>query len=345
VTAPALQPEGLAPVEPAVVAGTVRPGRFRRVRRSLAPIVQARGMSRWLLWGGLGIVLLFLVFAIFAPLIAPYHFDTFQSGGVRFPKYGHPSSQHLFGTSVREEDVFSRVVFGARTALEVVVLAVLFSLCVGVPLGLLAGYVGGWIDRVLVLITDALFAFPYLLLAIVIAFLLSGNIGGGVMTAAIAITVVYIPQYFRVVRSNVLSVREENFVEAARALGAPPRTVIGRYLLANVIQSVPIIATLNAADAILTLAGLDFLGYGIQPTQAAEWGYDLQRAIADTQAGIWWTGLFPGLAIVLLVTGLTLVGEGLNDTLNPVLRQRRGVVPKMPERDRGAATQREELQP
>ena len=114
-----------------------------------------------------------------------------------------------------------------------------------------------------------------------------------------------------------------------------------RYIFGNVVQTVPVIATLNAGDAILTLAGLDFLGFGIQPTQAAEWGYDLQRAIADTQAGIWWTGLFPGLAIVLLVTGLTLVGESLNDVLNPVLRRRFGIVPKIPKRDDPAA--REEL--
>jgi peptide/nickel transport system permease protein len=169
---------------------------------------------------------------------------------------------------------------------------------------------------------DSLFAFPYLLLAIVIAFLLSDKFGQGVLTAAIAISVVYVPQYFRVVRNHVISVREESYVEAARALGAKPRTVIRRYVLQNVIQNVPVIATLNAADAILTLAALGFLGYGIQPTDAAEWGYDLQRAIADTGAGIWWTGLFPGLAIVALVTGLTLLGEGLNDVLNPVLRRR-----------------------
>ena len=141
---------------------------------------------------------------------------------------------------------------------------------------------------------DALFAFPYLLLAIVIAFLLSDTFGQGVFTAAVAITVVYMPQYFRVVRNHVISVREESYVEAARALGAPRRTIIGRYVFSNVIQNVPAMATLNAADAILTLAALGFLGYGIQPTEAAEWGYDLQRAIDDAGAGIWWTGLFPG---------------------------------------------------
>ena len=151
---------------------------------------------------------------------------------------------------MQSTDVLSRIVWGSRTAIEVVVVAVVFSLLVGVPLGLISGYVGGRLDRVLVLIMDALFAFPYILLAIVIAFLLSDSIGQGMFSAAIAITVVYIPQYFRVVRNHVISVREESYVEAARALGAPRRTIITRYVFHNVIQNVPAIATLNAADAI-----------------------------------------------------------------------------------------------
>src|SRR4029079_12833271 len=170
---------------------------------------------------------------------------------------------------------------------------------------------------------DAMLAFPFLLLAIVIAFLLAGSIGKGILTAAIAITVAYIPLYFRVVRNHTISIREESYVEAARALGARPFTVIRKYVLFTVVKNVPPLATLNAADAILTLAALGFLGYGIQPTEAAEWGYDSSRAISDAGAGIWWTGLYPGLAIVLLVTALTLLGEGLNDVLNPVLRRRR----------------------
>jgi peptide/nickel transport system permease protein len=165
-------------------------------------------------------------------------------------------------------------------------------------------------------------AFPFLLLAIVIAFLLSGSIGKGILTAAIAITVAYIPLYFRVIRNQTISIREESYVEAARALGARPFTVIRKYVFFNVVQNVPPLATLNAADAILTLAALGFLGYGIQPTDAAEWGYDIQRAVSDASSNIWWTGTFPGLAIVLLVTGITLLGEGLNETLNPVLRAR-----------------------
>ena len=300
------------------------------MRRLIAQIRGARGVPKWILYSGVGIVVFFAILAIFAPLIAPYGFADSSSGGTNFPKQAAPSGAHPFGTTVQATDVLSRVIWGARTEIEVVVLAVALSLAVGVPLGLISGYVGGKLDRLLVLIMDALFAFPYLLLAIVIAFLLSDKIGQGILTAAIAITIVYIPQYFRVVRNHVISVREEPYVEAARALGAKRRTIIGRYVFFNVIQNVPVIATLNAADAILTLAALGFLGYGIQPTQAAEWGYDVQRAIADAGAGIWWTGLFPGLAIVLLVTGFTLVGEGLNDILNPLIRYRKVRRPQIP---------------
>ncbi len=309
-------------------------GRLRN-SRSWKALRESRGVPRWILISGVVIVVFFVILAIFAPVIAPYGFDQASVDGVRFPKQHAPDGTNLLGTTVQSTDVLSRVIWGARTAIEVVILAIAFSLVVGVPLGLISGYVGGKLDRALVMITDAFFAFPYLLLAIVIAFLLSDTFGQGVFTAAFAITVVYIPQYFRVVRNHVISIREENYVEAARALGAPRRTIIGRYVLSNVIQNVPSLATLNAADAILTLAALGFLGYGIQPTEAAEWGYDLQRAIDDAGAGIWWTGLFPGMAIVLLVTGFTLVGEGLNDVLNPLIRFRRIGRPEI--HDRGEA--------
>lgn len=313
--------------------GPIGSGR-RGLRRLLGPLIEARGMPKGLLIAGVVIVLVFVACALFAPLVAPYAFDTYQgAGGVRFEKLAAPSANHWFGTNVRSTDVLSVVIFGARTALEVVVLSCAFSLLIGVPLGLLSGYFGGPLDRALVLVMDALFAFPYLLLAIVVAFLLSGVVGGGIVTAALAITIVYIPQYFKVVRNSVISVREEPYVEAARALGARPRTIIGRYVTLNVIQSVPVLATLNAADSILTLAGLGFLGFGIQPDVAAEWGYELQRALPDASSGIWWTSLFPGLAIVLLVTGLTLVGEGLNEIVNPVLRDRTGGRVKLPPRE------------
>ena len=136
-------------------------------------------VPRWILLSGVGIVVFFVMLAIFAPLIAPYGFDQVSADGVRFPKQGEPDGQHLLGTTVQSTDVLSRVVWGSRTAIEVVVLAVVFSLAIGVPLGLISGYVGGWLDRVLVLIMDALFAFPYLLLAIVIAFLLSDRSARG----------------------------------------------------------------------------------------------------------------------------------------------------------------------
>ena len=296
--------------------------RFTRIRRVFAPVFEARGMTRTMLWLGAGITFGFILMAVFAPVLAPYDFDTFRANGARFPQLEAPSRDHLMGTNVQSTDVLSRIIWGAQTELKVVLVSLVISIGVGVPLGLLSGYFGGKLDRVLVLIMDALLVFPFLLLAIVIAFLLSDKVGQGILTAAIAITVVYIPLYFRVVRNHTISIREEPFVEAARALGARPMTVIRKYVFFNVVQNVPPLATLNAADAILTLAALGFLGYGIQPTDGAEWGYDVNRAVSDAASGIWWTGLFPGLAIVLLVTGLTLLGEGLSETINPVLRKR-----------------------
>jgi peptide/nickel transport system permease protein len=303
--------------------GQVQARRLQGARRLLAPIRDAHGLAAAMLWIGTAITLFFVVLALFASFISPYGFDQYQAHGHRFAQLAHPSSAHLMGTTVQSTDVLARVIWGTQTELKVVVLALLLSVPCGVLVGLVSGYFGGALDRVFVLVMDALFAFPPLLLAIVIAFLLQGSVGSSVLVAAVAITVVYIPQYFRVVRNHVISVREEPFVEAARALGARPRTIIRRYVFNNVVQNVPVIATLNAADAILTLAGLGFLGYGIQPTAAAEWGYDIQRAVSDAASGIWWTGTFPGIAIVLLVTGLTLLGEGLNETVNPVLRRRR----------------------
>jgi peptide/nickel transport system permease protein len=291
--------------------------------RVVSPVSQTTGLARWILLSGVFITAVFVLLAVFAPLIAPYGFAQTGIGRKSFPQLAPPSGAHPFGTSYQYFDVLSRTVWGSRTALEVVVLSVTASLLIGVPLGLVSGYLGGWFDRVMVLLTDALFAFPSLLLAIVFSFLLSSALGGGVVSAALSLTAIYVPQYFRVVRNTTVSAKQATYVEAARAIGARDGTIMGRYLLSNVVHSVPVIGTLNAADAIGTLAALGFLGLGIQPTQAAEWGYDLQRALQDAAAGVWWTGLFPGLAIVLLVTGLTLVGEGLNETVNPTLRRRR----------------------
>src|SRR5215218_8779310 len=303
-----------------------------------APYKQSHGVQRFMLVSGTILSVALILAAIFAPLLAPYNFDSYQDAAGRFPQQGDPSSRNHWGTTVQGFDVLSRAIFGARTAVEVVFLALIFSVLIGVPLGLISGYVGGWLDRILVLIMDALFAFPYLLLAIVAAFLLKETIDSGIVVTAIAITVVYVPQYFRVVRASTLSAREATYIEAARAMGAGPFTIIRKYLFGNVVQSVPVIATLNAADAILTLAGLGSLGLGIQPDEAAEWGYDLQRAVADAGAGIWWTALFPGLGIVLAVTALTLVGEGLNDVLNPTLRRRKIDKPTVHRREIGSSS-------
>lgn len=295
----------------------------RFLHRFTAPFTTTSGTARWLLLSGLLITGFFVVLAVFAPWIAPTDFAQSTVDGQRLPKLAPPSSEHWFGTNDQFYDVLSRTVWGARTALTVVVLSVLLSVVAGVLLGLFSGYVGGWTDRMLVFITDALYAIPTLLLAIVFSFLLSDRLGGGVLAASLSLTVIYIPQYFRVVRNTTVSAREATYVEAARAMGAPNRTIMGRYLFGNVIGSVPVIGTLNAADALGTLAALGFLGFGIQPTEAAEWGYDLDRALDDAAAGIWWTTVYPGGAIVLLIVGLTLIGEGLNETVNPVLRRRR----------------------
>jgi peptide/nickel transport system permease protein len=325
-----------APVEE-MVAPAGEPSEGRRRRRA-ASLLDARGSARWLLAIGGVIVTGFTVAALLAQWLAPYGFDQYRTaGGVRFATLAHPSSAHLLGTNSRSSDVLSVVIYGSRTALEVVVLSVAASIPVGVSLGLVSGFFGGIGDRILVLLMDALFAFPYLLLAIVVAFVLSNSVSSGIITASIAITVVYVPQYFRVVRNTVVSVREEPYVEAARALGARPARIVTRYVFLNVIQTIPVIATLNAADSILTLAGLGFLGYGVDPSQAAEWGYALQRAIPDAESGIWWTTVGPGLAIVLLVTGLTLVGEGLNEVMNPVLREAASGPLVMPDRTDGRA--------
>ncbi len=304
----------------------------------LSPVRKTTGISRWMFVAGILITSMFVIFAIFAPWLSRYGFDQFRSDGKDFPRVGHPGGAHWFGTNDLSLDVFSHVIWGSRTALEVVLLSVIASVLIGVPLGLASGYFGGWLDRILVLFMDTIFAFPSLLLAIVFAFLFTDIIGGGIVAAALSLTAVYVPQYFRVVRNATLSAREATYVEAARAIGARDGAIMRRYLFGNVVQSVPVIGTLNAADAIGLLAALGFLGLGIQPDVAAEWGYDLQRALDDAQAGIWWTALYPGLAIVLLITGLTLVGEGLNETVNPALRRRRLLPVVMPPREKKETT-------
>lgn len=302
-------------------------------RRPLAdrlPVVRdlrrAVGLQRGMLVAGLVITGVFLLTALLAPLLAPFGFDQLRADGEAFGAQQPPSAEHLLGTTVGGYDVLSRVLWGAQTAALVIVVAILLSIVLGVLLGLVSGYLGGWIDRVLVVVCDAIYAFPSLLLAILMSIVISrgqSSLWGGLLAAAISITVVFIPQYFRVVRSEVVRVKAEAFVESARVLGAPAGRIMLRSVLPNATRTLPLIVTLNASEAILTLAGLGFLGFGIEPTAAAEWGYDLNKALSDVTSGIWWTSLFPGLAIVLAVLGITLVGESLNDLADPRLRGRR----------------------
>ena len=202
--------------------------------------------------------------AIFAPMLAKDDPTVFSND----PRQG-PSWRHPFGTTTLGFDVWSQCVFGARIALQVVIVSTILAAVVAVPIGLMSGYYGGWLDRGLVLVMDSIYAFPGLLVAIIVSSIVHperfvpkqfGNDFGAIVAVAISISVVYVPQYFRVVRNHVLSVKEEPYVEAARAIGAKPRTILARYVFLNVISSIPVIVTLNAADAILTLAGLGFLG-------------------------------------------------------------------------------------
>jgi len=310
--------------EPALAAGKRRP-----TWRYLPVIDHGRlsvGLQRGMLVAGLVLTGLFLLTAIFAPLLAPYGFNQLSDASGSFGAQQPPSSQHLLGTTVGGYDVLSRVIWGSRTALYVVVIAVALSIFAGVLLGLLSGYFGGWLDRILVLLADAVYAFPSLLLAIVMAIVISGgqsSMWGGIMAAAISITVIFIPQYFRVVRAETVRIKSEAFVESAMVIGAGHWRIMSRHVLRNATRTLPLILTLNASEAISTLAALGFLGFGIEPTAAAEWGFDLNKSLADVTSGIWWTSIFPGTAIVLVILGLTLVGESLNDLADPRLRTRR----------------------
>jgi peptide/nickel transport system permease protein len=284
------------------------------------------GLQRGMLVIGLILTGFFLLTALVAPLIAPYGFAQLSDADGSFPTQEPPGGKHLLGTTVGGYDVLSRVIWGTQTALLVIVVAVVLSIFAGVILGLVSGYLGGWLDRVLVVVADAIYAFPSLLVAIVMAIVISGgqsSLLGGIMAAAVSITVVFIPQYFRVIRAETIRLKAEPFVESAKVVGASNFRIITRHIYRNATRTLPLIFTLNASEAILTLAALGFLGFGIEPSSAAEWGFDLNKALADTTSGIWWTGLFPGLAIVWTVLGLTLVGESINDLNDPRLRGRK----------------------
>lgn len=287
----------------------------------ISQLKKSMGLQRGMLVTGIVLTLIFLLTAALAPLIAPFgptqRFDETQAA---------PSSVHLWGTTAGGYDVLSRTIWGAQTAVFVIVIAVALSIFIGVILGLLSGYLGGWLDRILVVVADAIYAFPTLLLAMVMSIALtqgSSDMWAGIFAAAISITVVFIPQYFRVIRAETIRLKAEPFVESAIVVGASTVRIMARHIFKNATRTLPLIFTLNASEAILTLAGLGFLGFGIEPSSAAEWGYDLNHAQSDATAGIWWTGVFPGAAIVMTVLGLTLLGESMNDLNDPRLRGRK----------------------
>jgi peptide/nickel transport system permease protein len=289
-------------------------------------IRQSVGLQRTMLLAGVVLCTVFVLAALFAPLLAPYGYSQISDDAGSFPAQAEPGGKHLLGTTVGGYDVLSRVIWGSQTAFAVIVAAVLMSIFLGVFLGLVSGYFGGWLDRVLVVIADAIYAFPTLLVAIVMSIAINkGQSGfwGGILACGFAITAVFVPQYFRVIRAETIRLKAEPFVESAQVVGASSARIISRHIFSNATRTLPLIFTLNASEAILTLAGLGFLGFGIEPSSAAEWGFDLNKAMSDASSGIWWTGVFPGIAIVLTVVGLTLVGESINDLNDPRLRGRK----------------------
>lgn len=265
---------------------------------------------------GLVITLGCIAIALFAPALQDIGWLQDPLEGLANPVDEAPGADYWFGTTRQGYDVFSRTLFGTQAALKVVVLATTISLVLGVPLGLVSGYLGGKIDKVLIFFMDTIYTLPGLLLSVTLAFV----VGQGVLNAALALSIAYIPQYYRIVRNHTTSVKTELFIEAAQAMGAPTSRILSRYLFFNVIQSVPVLFTLNAADAILILGGLGFLGLGLPP-EVPEWGHDLRLALDALPTGVWWSATFPGLAMTTMVTGLSLVGEGLGDMLNSGIRK------------------------
>lgn len=261
---------------------------------------------------GLVITLSFIAIALLTPTLQNIGWLQDPTEALANPIHNPPSAQYWFGTTRQGYDVFSRTLFGTQAALKVVILATTISLILGVPLGMISGYLGGKIDKVLLFFMDTIYTLPGLLLSVTLAFV----VGKGVLNAALALSIAYIPQYYRIVRNHTVSVKTELFIEAAQAMGAPTSRILSRYLFFNVIQSVPVLFTLNAADAILILGGLGFLGLGL-PADVPEWGHDLRLALDALPTGIWWSATFPGLAMTAMVTGLSLVGEGLGEMLNP----------------------------
>ena len=241
--------------------------------------------------------------------------DGFPNLEVAGALVGEAESGFVMGTNQIGQDIFSRIIWGTRIALIVGISSAVVAIILGVPLGLISGFMGGRLDRALTLLMDSMYAFPGLILAIAIAAVL----GPGIGNVIVAIAVVYVPTYFRIVRGQTLSVKEELYVEAARSLGATAATILRKYFFPNVIPSVVVIFSVNVADAILTEAGLSFLGLGLPP-DTPDWGIDLARG-QDYLRRAWWMIAFPGGMVSLVTLAFSMLGESLSEILNPKLAE------------------------
>lgn len=273
--------------------------------------VGRRPSGPWVAWRkplaliGLLLTSMWLLVAVTAPWIAPY--DPLAQDAARFlaPGPGHP-----FGTDELGRDVFSRVLHGARVSLPMAVFLVLLSGTIGSVLGGVAGFLGGRIDAAIMRLTDLVFAFPTIILAMVVVAVL----GPGLFNAVLAVAVVAWPSYARVVRSLVIAARDAEYVNSARLLGLGPGRILGRDILPNVAGPVLVLCTLELGNAVLLLSGLSFLGLGAQPP-TAEWGSMV--AFGARMFDRWWLGMFPGLAILSVVLAFNFIGDSLRDALDP----------------------------
>lgn len=259
---------------------------------------------------GLCIVAVFLLMAMLGGLLAPYSFSTQHIRDRLQP----PSSTYLFGTDEFGRDILSRLLFGAGISFEVGIISVGISGVAGVILGLLAGYVGGWVDAILTLCMDVLFAFPAVLLAIAIMAML----GSSLPNVMLAIGIVTTPTFMRLVRGSTLTLRKSSYVEAAVSLGAPTPRLLARHIFPNLTAPLIVLASLNFAFAVLTEASLAFLGLGNKPPSPS-WGSMVSSSYGFLETDPWPT-LIPGIAIALAVLGFNLLGDGLRDALDPRLR-------------------------
>jgi len=264
---------------------------------------------------GLSVVFLLVLVALLAPLIVPFPQDTLETHIEE--RFQPPSTRHLFGTDELGRDVFSRILCGARISLQVGVIAIGLALAIGVPLGVIAGYTGGMLDEVIMRITDVFLSFPPLLLAMAISTLLGPNL----TNAMIAIAIAWWPWYTRLLRSEAISVRERDYVQAARAMGASPAKIVFKHVLPNCLTPIIVQSSMDFGSIILTSAALSFLGLGAQPP-TPEWGLMVSTGRTFFLTN-WWIVTFPGLAIFTTVLSFNLVGDGLREILDPKMRRKR----------------------